>query len=59
MAYCVVQIDLENGQRYEYPWLFATADEATNKIYELSKVDTKVTYIIKMVPAAKAPAATW
>lgn len=55
MAYCVVQIDLEDGHRVEYPWRFATANEAMQKIYELTDVDMKVTYIVKMVPVGVAP----
>mgnify|MGYP001566590131 CR=1 FL=1 len=55
MAYCVVQIDLENGRRMEYPRQFSTAEEAMNMIYELSEVDMKVTYIVKMVPQVQVP----
>lgn len=51
-SFCVVQINLETGQRMEYPWRFASADEATSKIAELTAADPRVTYIVKMVPAA-------
>lgn len=58
MAYCVVQIDLENGRRMEYPRQFSTAEEAMDMIYELSEVDMKVTYIVKMVPQVRVPGST-
>lgn len=50
MAYRVVQIDLENGNRVEHPGYFPTADEAMEKISLLTDVTSSVSYIVKMVP---------